>query len=108
MKGVPIKFRAKDANGTYIYGDLIHGDGGVAFMHKETLSLDSYTRIDPATIAQLVNYDDEGNEVYECDLVEVFIDDTPEPAHLIQALIVDNFFVPKNTPGFKYVVVKWE
>ena len=67
MKGIPIKFRGKDVNGTYVYGDLLHSDCGVTFIHKETLPLDNRKRINPVTIARLIGYDADGKEVYEDD-----------------------------------------
>ena len=67
LKGVRVKFRGKDVNGTYVYGDLLHSDCGVTFIHKETLPLDNRKRINPVTIAQLCGYDADGNEIYEGD-----------------------------------------
>ena len=86
MKGVPIKFRAKDNWGKIVYV--------------------SYKDIDKDTLVQLIGYDDEGNEVYEGDMIDAYIDDYEEPVYTFQAELLNNFFVPKNMPDLKHVVRK--
>ena len=57
----PIKFRGKTFDDKLVYGDLIHVD--------ENIFID-ITPVKPESVAQLVGYDDDGNEVYEGDLLE--------------------------------------
>ena len=54
----PIKFRGRNDSGKFVYGDLTH----VANM----VSIGGW-HVDPDSIAQLVGYDKDGNEVYEGD-----------------------------------------
>lgn len=68
MKTVPIKFRGVSAKtGDYVYGAYVNectfvcdGEGCDAF---------KFVCILPATAAQLVGYDSNGNEVYEGDVL---------------------------------------
>ena len=53
MKEIPIKFRAKDNWGKIVYV--------------------SYKDIDKDALVQLVGYDDEGNEIYEGDIIDAYI-----------------------------------
>ena len=62
---VPIKFRGRDENtGEFVYGDIC-----------QTLSTPSIVNcegrffVKPDSVAQLVNYDDDGKELYENDTV---------------------------------------
>ena len=82
MEGVPIKFRAKDNWGKIVYV--------------------SYKDIDKETLVQLIGYDDEGNEVYEGDMIDAYIDG--EIVYTFQAELVNNFFVPKGIPNLKHKV----
>ena len=82
MEGVPIKFRAKDNWGKIVYV--------------------SYKDIDKETLVQLIGYDDEGNEVYEGDMIDAYIDG--KIAYTFQAVLLNNFFVPKNMPDLKHIV----
>ena len=71
MQGVPIKFRGIDEDGKYVYGDYITRENGCAirFTEKKTL-IKIYVyevTVKPETVAQLVGYDADGNEVYEGD-----------------------------------------
>ena len=80
MKGLPIKFRGKDIrNGKYVFGDLIHGFDD-EWKYNENVTRIAfgngfneivYVEVDPETVAQLVGYDAEGNEVYEGDEIKV-------------------------------------
>lgn len=63
----PIKFRGRRIdNGEFVYGDLMHFQNG-------TVAIDvlkgGIFPVDPDTVAQLVGYDANGNEVYEGDIV---------------------------------------
>ena len=75
MKGVPVKFRAKHiTTGEYIYGDLIHDrHGETRITYASDIALTGYVNeaVKPGSVAQLVGYDADGNEVYEGDKVKV-------------------------------------
>lgn len=59
-----IKFRGRDAYGKLHYGDLWQRtDGMILFDHDETV----WQRVHPESVAQLVGFDSDGNEVYEGD-----------------------------------------
>ncbi len=62
----PIKFRGKRSdNGEFVYGsDLAQYDGYVLISNGAPRIY-----VDPDSIAQLVGYDKDGNEVYEGDTV---------------------------------------
>ena len=66
LKGVPIKFRGKDKNG-YLFGSHhILKDGSHVIIDEGSWY---YGRVYPDTVAQLVGYDKDGNEVYEGDIL---------------------------------------
>ena len=73
MKDVPVKFRAKGLWGdTYEYGLLtkkkIRSSGEIMFaIAKGNCSLAETVPVKADTIAQLVGYDADGNEIYEGD-----------------------------------------
>ena len=75
----PIKFRGRDQNGKFHYGDLNHSDKYVL------ISNDGKPRIfvDPDSVAQLVGYDANGNEVYEGDALISVDGDYEDTAKLI-------------------------
>ena len=54
-----IKFRGKDRDNIFQYGDLTHEDG---FVFVDEI------RVDPDSVAQFVGYDVDGNEIYEGDV----------------------------------------
>ena len=59
-----IKFRARDLNGYVIYGGISR--------NGQAIVLDDYgscAQVDPASVAQLVGHDSNGNEVYEGDVL---------------------------------------
>ena len=70
----PIKFRgrvrdinkARSDQGKIVYGNCLHQypNGKVALSHTINLAL---TFVEPESVAQLVGYDKDGNEVYEGD-----------------------------------------
>lgn len=53
-----IKFRGTAANGETVFGDLTHERGHVFINDR---------RVKPDTVAQLVGFDDTGEEIYEGD-----------------------------------------
>ena len=54
-----IKFRGKDKDGYFVYGDLTHEIGGV-FVGD--------IRVDPESVAQFVGCDADGIDIYEGDI----------------------------------------
>ena len=69
------KFRGKNIlNGEYVYGDLIHCEKDTTYIKVKAnhprfdLLIDIMklcVKVDPKTVAQLVDIDSKGNEVYE-------------------------------------------
>lgn len=68
MKDVPIKFKGESAIGT-IYGYYVEREGKTYIVN----TFGTWVSIDAESVAQLVGYDDEGNEIYENDRL-IFID----------------------------------
>lgn len=63
---IPIKFRGIDAFGRYHYGDVWQRNDGTVLFDRKT---HVWIRVSPNSIAQLVGYDCDGNEVYEGDVL---------------------------------------
>ena len=62
-----IKFRGRDVRtDEYVYGDFVH-HGPLENKPGIIDGEDFYHEVDPDTVAQLVGYDANGNEVYEGD-----------------------------------------
>ena len=68
MKGVPIKFKGESALGT-IYGYYVKREGK-AYIYNE---IGAGVTVDENSVAQLIGYDDNGNEIYEGDEL-IYID----------------------------------
>lgn len=68
MKNVPIKFRWKDKNGKTGY-TTIEFDYGTLHMWTGIPYHGYHGEIVPDTLAQLIGYDADGNEVYEGDKI---------------------------------------
>lgn len=68
MKNVPIKFRGKAENGEYVYGDLMHGNYDESVVHIKPRKKHPFY-VYKNSVAQLVGYDADGNEVYEGDKI---------------------------------------
>lgn len=65
MKGIPIKFRGKDVDtDRYVYGDFVQGDYDFMFINNSNIY-----RVYPESVAQLIGYDADGNEIYEGDRI---------------------------------------
>ena len=104
MKGVPIKFRAKRINSAdYVYGFFGRTPSTNKPLIVDVSAFKSYT-VEENSVAQLIGYDAEGNEVYEGDIVDAFFDDKPEPVYNFQALLLNNFLVPENLKNVKHIV----
>jgi len=56
----PIKFRGRNDSGKFVYGDLTHVAG--------MISIGGW-HVDRKSVAQLVGYDKDGNELYEGDIL---------------------------------------
>lgn len=101
----PIKFRGKSLDGTWYYGDLVHINNSVAI--KFDPELEEYELVIPNTVSQLWGYDDEGNEIYEGELVQGFIGDwgrTPKSPAVISSTIKSDINVIYDT---SYPDVSW-
>lgn len=92
MKNVPIKFRGQQltADKDFVYGDLIQYPYDLPIIRvfddeeckKGLYSFDDY-EVYPESVAQLVGYDAEGNEVYEGDKLKFC--GNPESYRYVQA-----------------------
>ncbi len=103
LKGIPIKFRGKAENGEYVYGDLMQGNYDESAFHiKPRKKRPVY--VDKNSVAQLVGYDSNGDEVYEGDIVNAFLDDEPEPVYDFYAALLNNFLATKNLKNVKQIV----
>jgi len=68
MKGVPIKFRGKRVkDGKTVYGWAYKSECPMSSFPAIIDYNDKYNAIYPESVAQLVGYDADGNEVYEGD-----------------------------------------
>ena len=67
MKGIPLKFRWKDKNGKIGYNTLNAECGCLGLWSTGGY----YATIDPDSVAQLIGYDADGNEVYEGDKLKI-------------------------------------
>ena len=71
---IPIKFRGEYVRGeTKYYGDLVHDDyeQGTFIKYKVDSHFKKYETmpVKPESVAQLVGYDKDGNEIYEGDKI---------------------------------------
>ena len=65
MKKIPIKFRGKDIlNGNMLYGDLLHAKNELLILEFGTKVA---RKVAKNSVAQLVGYDADGDEVYTGD-----------------------------------------
>lgn len=62
MKIIPIKFRGESAIGT-VYGFYVEREGKPYIVND----VGTMVSVDENSVAQLIDYDDEGNEIYEGD-----------------------------------------
>ena len=65
----PIKFRGKDVNaGDYVYGEYI--TMGAPYLHYVDDNDDHFNiEVEPESVAQLIGYDADDNEVYDDDVL---------------------------------------
>ena len=111
MKGVPIKFRGKckeyPKRDKFVYGDLSYSKYDVtSISYVDEKRFYHEDRVVKESVSQLIGYDDEGNEVYEGDMIDAYIDDYEEPVYTFQAVLLNNFFVPNGMPNLKHVLRK--
>ena len=84
----PIKFRGRTCGNVMVYGDLRHmveteGIGCLVASTRHYVTVDDI-EVTPESVAQLVGYDANGNEVYEGDkVVSEYVDE-------IVARLMDN------------------
>lgn len=96
MKGVPIKFRGIEdiKDGKYVYGDYVTRQDGCAIRVKTSANLfnlhEYEVAVKPETVAQLVCYDAEGNEVYEGDTIDALAYDDPSYKYTFKAVLTHN------------------
>jgi len=77
MQGVPIKFRGKNSfNGKLVYGDCVHQGEFVFIRYRADNNIYYADKVAPDSVAQLVGYDMDGEEVYEGDALLSFDNDT--------------------------------
>ena len=74
MKDIPIKFRGCDINGQYVYGLLTMKKNRNSGKLSYAIAHGNFTQgetipVSENSIAQLVGYDDNGDEVYKGDVV---------------------------------------
>ncbi len=107
MKDVPIKFRGVNIveHTTLKKGETICGKVLMQYANgKVWLGNETGTYVDPDSVAQLVGYDTEGNEVYEGDIVDGFFGDCSDPSYNFHAALLNNFLVPESMKNLKYIV----
>jgi len=68
---IPIKFRGRRPSGEWIYGSYVKGEKYSYIIDNEH----GQCLVEPGSVAQLVGYDKNGDEVYEGDVLEF---DTPD------------------------------
>ena len=69
MKNVPVKFRGIVlATGETIFGDLVH-DESFTYIGNPSRNFFNICLVDPDSVAQLIGYDCNGNEIYEGDIL---------------------------------------
>lgn len=72
---IPIKFRGRDAEtGKMVYGDYINGTMG-PLINEHNWAMPARI-VEPSSVAQLLGYDKNGDEVYEGDILTM---DYPDP-----------------------------
>ena len=90
-----IKFRGKKRDGDFVYGDLRHRVNVVGLRHRVN-AVGIWCRkngqfglyeVDPESVAQLIGYDKDGNEVYEGDAL---IDEEGMPINSLYVGIIDS------------------
>lgn len=73
MKDIPIKFRGKRVkDGKTVYGWAYKSECPMSSFPAIIDYNDKYNAIYPESVAQLVGYDADGDEVYEDDTLELF------------------------------------
>ena len=79
---IPIKFRGRDVEtGKMVYGDFINGASGTLINEHKFAMPARY--VEPSSVAQLVGYDKNGDEVYEGDILEFDFEDLQNRGEMI-------------------------
>lgn len=99
----PIKFRGRDMTGHFVYGLLtkkrIRSSGEVVFAIALSEKQSETIPVNENSIAQLVGYDSDGNEVYEGDIFTL-----PNGTE-IAARFIDNLTVNSKLKKARHVEV---
>ena len=103
MKGIPIKFRGTTIKyKEVVYGDLFHCDGKTFIMtlaiHNIAGAFETQSdEVAPDSVAQLVGYDANGEEIYEGDEIQGKSKTTYTVLEMVRLIRQDN--------NWKFIVV---
>ena len=102
---IPIKFRGRDVEtGEYVYGDFINGALGT-LINEHQWAMPARI-VEPSSVAQLLGYDKNGDEVYEGDILEFDFEDLQKRGEMMHyeyvahmkgfATTADGCYIPRE------------